>query len=238
MTLGWTPSSRTSSLLILNSTNCFNSWGTIINHRGMEMDRWVDETVYAYEPATATKIKFEEMRDPIPLVYIPQKPNPNGLLDYKISWRRCTKRACEDNEQQSCVDQENFENFGELWNHQGKNRSTSPWLLQSTFQLCWSSRATLFELTLSMRMCPHYQRKRGLIENICCADLLATALRAFLIQWLWSEIKTGCVGLQGCGNAIETPLSSCTTPVRSFTPNWLADKVTLFFHKHPARNVM
>lgn len=41
-----------------------------------------DETVFAYQPAKRTKKVAEDALDPIPLVYIPRKPHPNGLLSY------------------------------------------------------------------------------------------------------------------------------------------------------------
>lgn len=45
----------------------------------------VDETIYQYEPCFKTKDAHQLSRDPIPLAYIPRKPHPNGLLDYKLA---------------------------------------------------------------------------------------------------------------------------------------------------------
>jgi len=41
-----------------------------------------DESVYAYKPRKSTKEKSEKKGDPIPSVYIPRKPHPNGLLNW------------------------------------------------------------------------------------------------------------------------------------------------------------
>jgi glycine cleavage system protein P-like pyridoxal-binding family len=45
----------------------------------------IDESLYEYQPARSTQKIFEEMRDPIPLVYIPRKPHKNGLLNYQVN---------------------------------------------------------------------------------------------------------------------------------------------------------
>src|SRR5690606_26528256 len=41
-----------------------------------------DEAVIAFQPSSATKIKAEAEGEPIPVVFIPRKPHPNGLLLY------------------------------------------------------------------------------------------------------------------------------------------------------------
>lgn len=38
----------------------------------------IDETIVHYQPRKSTKMKVEEI-EPIPIVYIPRKPVPNGL---------------------------------------------------------------------------------------------------------------------------------------------------------------
>lgn len=43
-----------------------------------------DEALYGYQPSKETKKKYEKKKDPIPVVYIPRKPHPNGLLNYKL----------------------------------------------------------------------------------------------------------------------------------------------------------
>lgn len=53
-------------------TGCWDA-GSIVAH---------DETVFSYQPAKNTKKAAEEGLDPIPLVFIPRKPHPNGLLSY------------------------------------------------------------------------------------------------------------------------------------------------------------
>lgn len=45
----------------------------------------VDETLYAYVPSSPIKRIHELNGDPIPLVYIPRKPRPNGLLNYCLA---------------------------------------------------------------------------------------------------------------------------------------------------------
>lgn len=35
-----------------------------------------------YKPAKTTKEKADQEGEPIPVVYIPRKPHPNGLLEY------------------------------------------------------------------------------------------------------------------------------------------------------------
>ena len=44
-----------------------------------------DEAVAEYQPAAATKKKHEKMGDPIPVIYIPRKPHPNGFLFYLLA---------------------------------------------------------------------------------------------------------------------------------------------------------
>jgi hypothetical protein len=44
----------------------------------------LDETLYEYQPDAATQREFEMRLDPIPVVYIPRKPHPNGLLNYQL----------------------------------------------------------------------------------------------------------------------------------------------------------
>ena len=47
----------------------------------------VDESVIEYQPCLQKKKKSEEMGEVIPVVYIPRKPHPNGLLLYlSCSW--------------------------------------------------------------------------------------------------------------------------------------------------------
>jgi hypothetical protein len=42
-----------------------------------------DESLYSYQPRPETKKKKElEFKEPIPVVYIPRKPHPNGLLNW------------------------------------------------------------------------------------------------------------------------------------------------------------
>lgn len=38
-----------------------------------------------YEPKAAAKAKAENQREPIPVVFIPRKPHPNGLLLYQLA---------------------------------------------------------------------------------------------------------------------------------------------------------
>jgi hypothetical protein len=45
----------------------------------------VDEHMNAYQPTGTTKKKSEEKQEPIPVVFIPRKPHPNGLLVYILS---------------------------------------------------------------------------------------------------------------------------------------------------------
>lgn len=45
----------------------------------------IDETVFSYEPKVETKNKMMNQGDQIPLVYIPRKPHPNGLLTYVLA---------------------------------------------------------------------------------------------------------------------------------------------------------
>jgi len=44
-----------------------------------------DETVYAYHVSKEIKQRAEQDQDPIPVVFIPRKPHPNGLMSYKLS---------------------------------------------------------------------------------------------------------------------------------------------------------
>ena len=44
-----------------------------------------DETVYAYCVSKIVKDRAAKLFDPIPVVFIPRKPHPNGLLSYKMS---------------------------------------------------------------------------------------------------------------------------------------------------------
>ncbi|EFC42649.1 hypothetical protein NAEGRDRAFT_80349 [Naegleria gruberi] len=44
----------------------------------------VDETVYAYQISSIVKAEAELLQCPIPVVYIPRKPYPNGLMSYKL----------------------------------------------------------------------------------------------------------------------------------------------------------
>lgn len=43
-----------------------------------------DEQVVGYQPSAKTKNKAEQAGHPIPVVYIPRKPHPNGLLFYVV----------------------------------------------------------------------------------------------------------------------------------------------------------
>jgi hypothetical protein len=42
----------------------------------------VDESMFEYAPGHTAKLKAEQLGEPIPVVYIPRKPRPNGLLVY------------------------------------------------------------------------------------------------------------------------------------------------------------
>jgi hypothetical protein len=44
-----------------------------------------DEGLFPYQPAKETKAKAEALGEPIPTMYIPRKPHPNGLLVYMVS---------------------------------------------------------------------------------------------------------------------------------------------------------
>ena len=58
------------------TTNFQNHWtsGSIIAF---------DESIYQYQPISSTKKKYEFVfQEPIPVVYIPRKPHPNGLLNW------------------------------------------------------------------------------------------------------------------------------------------------------------
>jgi len=44
----------------------------------------VDEAVIAYQPSLASKIRAEKTGEPVPVVYIPRKPHPNGLEDFLL----------------------------------------------------------------------------------------------------------------------------------------------------------
>lgn len=50
-----------------------------------------DEQVVGYQPAPETKKKAEAMGYPIPVVFIPRKPHPNGLLFYIVRLLLCAK---------------------------------------------------------------------------------------------------------------------------------------------------
>jgi hypothetical protein len=41
-----------------------------------------DETIFEFQPGSKSKEDAEKNRDPIPVVFIPSKPHPNGLLCY------------------------------------------------------------------------------------------------------------------------------------------------------------
>ncbi len=51
-----------------------------------------DEIVYEYHPRKATKKKHEMNGDAIPVTYIPRKPHPNGLLNYKLAFKTAQGR--------------------------------------------------------------------------------------------------------------------------------------------------
>jgi hypothetical protein len=42
----------------------------------------VDESLMQYQPSAEIKQLAEQISEPIPVVYIPRKPHPNGLLAY------------------------------------------------------------------------------------------------------------------------------------------------------------
>lgn len=42
----------------------------------------VDEHMNEYQPSKKIKERAESEGEPIPVVYIPRKPHPNGLLEY------------------------------------------------------------------------------------------------------------------------------------------------------------
>src|SRR5262245_45233855 len=42
----------------------------------------IDEHINAYQPSAIVKSKALENGEPVPVVYIPRKPHPNGLLEY------------------------------------------------------------------------------------------------------------------------------------------------------------
>jgi len=43
-----------------------------------------DEQLVGYQPSPQVKKRAEQQGYPIPVVYIPRKPNPNGLLMYLV----------------------------------------------------------------------------------------------------------------------------------------------------------
>lgn len=43
-----------------------------------------DESMIAYQPGDEAKKIAEAEQEPIPVVYIPRKPTPNGLLCYQL----------------------------------------------------------------------------------------------------------------------------------------------------------
>ena len=45
----------------------------------------IDKTVYSFQPSAKIKEMYEKMFDKIPVVYIPRKPHPNGLMCYKAT---------------------------------------------------------------------------------------------------------------------------------------------------------
>lgn len=45
----------------------------------------IDESVIAYQPKKEAKSNAEKKEEPIPMVYIPRKPHPNGLLIYQLA---------------------------------------------------------------------------------------------------------------------------------------------------------
>lgn len=45
----------------------------------------VDEHMNEYQPTKEIKSKADEDGEPIPVVYIPRKPHPNGLLEYILA---------------------------------------------------------------------------------------------------------------------------------------------------------
>ena len=45
----------------------------------------IDESLIGYEPKKQSKEKAETMGEPIPVVFIPRKPHPNGLLIYQAT---------------------------------------------------------------------------------------------------------------------------------------------------------
>ena len=44
----------------------------------------IDESLISYEPKQEAKNKAIAKGEPIPLMYIPRKPHPNGLLIYQL----------------------------------------------------------------------------------------------------------------------------------------------------------
>ena len=73
-------------------SGCFVLDDTNINKLNMQLNEnyrgsWstpnllvVDESVFSYNPKAKTRKRAELARDPIPKVYIPRKPHPNGLM--------------------------------------------------------------------------------------------------------------------------------------------------------------
>lgn len=45
----------------------------------------IDEHMNAYQPSASTKAKAQTNGEPIPVVYIPRKPHPNGFLVYLLA---------------------------------------------------------------------------------------------------------------------------------------------------------
>jgi hypothetical protein len=45
----------------------------------------IDESIIAYQPKKGAKNKATEKGKPIPVVFIPQKPSPNGIMHYPLT---------------------------------------------------------------------------------------------------------------------------------------------------------
>lgn len=45
----------------------------------------MDESVLAYQPGKEAKTAADKKGQPIPVVHIPRKPNPNGLMLYQAT---------------------------------------------------------------------------------------------------------------------------------------------------------
>lgn len=69
-------------ILRINSINLWSGFGVVA----------CDESIYKYQPSSKIKHEFEANFDPIPVVYIPRKPNPNGLLSYSLVCKSTTTK--------------------------------------------------------------------------------------------------------------------------------------------------